>query len=69
MRNIILPKNKIFPKSNFSEKAAQKYLVWKITSSENVFILNSFSTKKVRVPKSTCPKKKASQTKVATLKK
>ena len=40
----------VFPKSNSSEKvdAAQKYLVRKNTSSENVFILNSFSTKKGR---------------------
>ena len=30
--------------------------VQKSTSSENAFILDSFSTKKVCVPKSTCPK-------------
>ena len=32
------------------------YLVQKSTYSENFFILNSFSTQKVGVPKSTCPK-------------
>ena len=50
------PKNQLFPKSNPSEKVAQKYLVRKSTSSENVFILNSFLTKKVGVPKNAFPK-------------
>ena len=58
MQNIAFPKNQLFPKSNSSEKvdAAQKYLVRKSTSSENVFILNSFSTKGVLIPKSNYPK-------------
>ena len=56
MRNIAFLKNQLFPKSNSSEKVAQKYLVRKGTSSENVFIVNSFPTKKVGVPKSTYPK-------------
>ena len=58
MQNIAFLKTLLFPKSNSSEKvgAAQKYLVQKCTSSENVFILNSFSTKKFGGPKSACPK-------------
>ena len=55
MRNNGFLKNWLFPKSNSSKKvdAAQNYLVRKSTSFENVFILNSFSNKKVGVPKST----------------
>ena len=58
MRNITFSNNQLFAKRNSSEKVdvAQKYLVRKSTSSENVFTLKSFSTKKVGVPKSTCPK-------------
>ena len=41
MQNIAFPKNYFFQKGN---------------SSENVFILNSFSTKKIGFPESTCPK-------------
>ena len=42
MWNITFPKKIAFSKNS--------------TSSENVFVLNSFSTKKVSVPKSNCPK-------------
>ena len=53
---MLFRKIKFFQKMTKKVDAAQKYLVPKNTSSENVFILNSFSIKKVGVPKITYPK-------------